>query len=235
MNFLLLGTFVSLAFGGLIYMASENIFVSIIIFLFSMVFFVFLVRRQIDKYREKTRRYHQCYQFINTYLVSLSIKGSMSAARESSYNTADANTKEILDSIKDFDENEKLSYLCKYFKFDLYRLFLDTVSLWNEQGGDILSMSQHLVNQVRLKEEYILFCESTHRTRLVEFIVLWSLTLLILISLRFALSQFFTHIVKTIFYQVSVVVIFLFLILSIYVMVKRITNITLEGWKDDEK
>ena len=223
MNFLLLGTFVSLAFGGLIYMASENIFVSIIIFLFSMVFFVFLVRRQIDKYREKTRRYHQCYQFINTYLVSLSIKGSMSAARESSYNTADASTKEILDSIKDFDENEKLSYLCKYFKFDLYRLFLDTVSLWNEQGGDILSMSQHLVNQVRLKEEYILFCESTHRT------------LLILISLRFALSQFFTHIVKTIFYQVSVVVIFLFLILSIYVMVKRITNITLEGWKDDEK
>ena len=157
MNFLLLGSFVSLAFGGLFYMASENIFISIIIFLFSMMFFVFLVRRQIDKYREKTRRYHQCYQFINSYLVSLSIKGSMTAARESSYNTADTGTKDILDSIKEFDENEKLSYLCKYFKFDLYRLFLNTVSLWNEQGGDILSMSQHLVNQVRLKEEYLLF------------------------------------------------------------------------------
>ena len=107
--------------------------------------------------------------------------------------------------------------------------------MWNEQGGDILAMSQHLVNQVRLKEEYILFCESTHRTRLVEFIILWALTLLILISLRFALSQFFTHIVKTIFYQVAVVAIFIFLIVSIYIMVKRITNITLEGWKDDEK
>ena len=122
MNFLLIGTFVSLAFGGLIYMASENIFLCLFIFLLSMAFFVFLVRRQIDKYRTKTRRYHQCYQFINSYLVSLSIKGSMSAARESSYNTADSSTREIIDSIKDFDENEKLSYLCKYFKFDLYRL-----------------------------------------------------------------------------------------------------------------
>ena len=235
MNFLLIGIFVSLAFAGLIYLASENIFICFFIFLFSLVFFVFIVRRQIDKYREKTRRYHQCYQFINTYLVSLSIKGSMTAARESSYDTSDKGTKEILDSIKEFDEGEKLSYLGKYFKFDLYHLFLDTVSLWNEQGGDILAMSQHLVNQVRLKEEYILFCESTHRTRLVEFIVLWALTLLILISLRFALSQFFTHIVKTIFYQVAVVAIFIFLIVSIYIMVKRITNITLEGWKDDEK
>ncbi len=235
MNFLLIGIFVSLAFAGLIYLASENIFICLFIFLFSLVFFVFIVRRQIDKYREKTRRYHQCYQFINTYLVSLSIKGSMTAARESSYDTSDTKTKEILDSIKEFDEGEKLSYLCKYFKFDLYHLFLDTVSLWNEQGGDILAMSQHLVNQVRLKEEYILFCESTHRTRLVEFIILWVLTLLILISLRFALSQFFTYIIKTIFYQIAVVVVFLFLIVSIYVMVKRITNITLEGWKDDEK
>ena len=235
MNFLLIGTFVSLAFSGLIYLASENIFISLFIFLLSMAFFAFVVKRQIDKYREKTRRYHQCYQFINTYLVSLSIKGSMSAARESSYNTADEKTKEILDSIKDFDENEKLSYLCKYFRFDLYRLFLDTVSLWNEQGGDILSMSQYLMNQVRLKEEYILTCESAHRSKLMEFIVLWSIALAILGALRFALSQFFSYISHTIFYQIAVVTIFLFVLLSIYIMVNHITNITLEGWKDHEK
>ena len=235
MNFLVIGILVSLAFTGLIFIASENIFSALFIFLFSLMFFVFLVRRQIDKYRDKTRRYHQCYQFINTYLVSLSIKGAMTAARESSYNTADIQTREVIDSIKDLDENEKLSYLCKYFKFDLYHLFLDIVSLWNEQGGDILAMSQHLINQVRLKEEYILFCESTHRSRLVEFVVLWSITILILVSLRFALSQFFTHIVKTPFYQAAVVVFFLFILMSIYVLTKRITNITLEGWKDDEK
>ena len=235
MNYIVVGVVVSFVLAGISYIASQNLISTLSIFLVTNTFFLFIVKRQMDKTQLKIHRYHQCFQFVNSFIVSLNIKGSMSAAMESAYETADESTREILDSIKEMNEEEKISYLQKYFKFDLYRLFLDTVSLWNEQGGDILSMSQHLVNQVRLKEEYILFCESTHRTRLVEFIVLWSLTLLILISLRFALSQFFTHIVRTIFYQVSVVVIFLFLILSIYVMVKRITNITLEGWKDDEK
>ena len=235
MNFLLLGVLVSFAFAGLIFIASENVISTISIFLISLLFFVLLIKRQIDKYQEKTRRYHQCYQFINSYLISLSIKGSLSAARESGYGTADKATREVIDSIKDLDEEEKLSYLSKYFKFDLYHLFVDTIKVWSEQGGDILTMSQYLINQVRLKEEYLLFCESVHRSKLIEFFVLWGITLTILTSLRFALSQFYTRIIHAMFFQIAVVVLFLFVLLSIYLMVMRITNVTLEGWKDDEK
>ena len=235
MNLIVTGILVSLAFAGLIYIASENIFSCLILFLITMVFFVFIVRRLIDKYQEKTRRYHQCYHFINSYLISLSIKGSMTAAMESAYNTADESTKEIIDSIKELDEDEKLSYLIKYFRFDLYRLFLDTISLWNEQGGDILSMSQYLMNQVRLKEEYILACQSAHRSKVLEFSVLWGISLAILGALRFALSQFYSYIAHTLFYQIAVPTVFLFVLISIFIMVKRITNITLEGWKDEEK
>ena len=235
MNFLLLGVIVSFAFAGLIFIASENVISTISIFLITLLFFVLLIKRRIDKYQEKTRRYHQCYQFINSYLISLSIKGSLSAARESSYGTADKETREVIDSIKDLDEEEKLSYLSKYFKFDLYHLFVDTIKVWREQGGDILTMSQYLINQVRLKEEYLLFCESVHRSKLIEFFVLWGITLTILTSLRFALSQFYTRIINAMFFQIAVVVLFLFVLLSIYLMVSRITNVTLEGWKDDEK
>ena len=235
MNSIVIGIIVSLAFAGLIYLASENIFSCLIIFLLTLVFFVFLVRRLMNKYQEKTRRYHQCYHFINNYLVSLSIKGSMSAALENSYGTADKVTKEIIDSIKELDEEEKLSYLTKYFKFDLYRLFLDTVSIWKEQGGDILNMSQYLMNQVRLKEEYVLTCEAMHRSKIIEFIVLWSIALAILGSLRFALSQFYSYISKTLFYQIAIASLFAFVLLSIYIMVIRMTHIHLEGWKDYEK
>ena len=235
MNTLLIGIIVSLAFAGLTFIASENIVSSLLIFVFTMLFFVFLVRKLMQQYHEKTHRYHQCYQFINSYLISLSIKGSLAAARESSYDTADTQTKEIIDSIKDLNEEEKLSYLCKYFRFDLYHLFLDTVSLWNEQGGDILEMSQYLINQVRLKEEYIIACESAHKSRLIEFITLWSIALIILASLRFALSQFYSYVSKSLFYQIAVVVIFVFVIFSIFIMVKRIANITLEGWTNEEK
>ena len=53
--------------------------------------------------------------------------------------------------------------------------------------------------------------------------------------LRFALSQFFERIRQTIFYQVAVGAIILFVLVSIYILVMRIYKLDLEGWKDEEK
>ena len=50
MNFLLIGVLVSLAFAGLIFIASENIFSTLLILLITFLFFVFLIKRQLDKY-----------------------------------------------------------------------------------------------------------------------------------------------------------------------------------------
>ena len=235
MNFIALGIIVSFVFAGVTFIASQNIFSSLIILAVYTAFFVLIARRQINKNEQKIHRYHQCFQFINSYLISLNVKGSLNAAMESSYETADEGTKEIIDSIKELSEQEKLSYLTKYFTFDLYHLFVDTVSLWSEQGGDILKMSHHLVDQVRLKEEYLLTCESLNKSKTVEFVVLWAIALVILAALRFALSQFFDRISKTIVYQVAVIVVILFALFSIYILILRITNVNLEGWKDEEK
>ena len=234
MNLVLVGIVVSLVFAGVTFIASQNIFSALAILLVFIAFFVLIARRLINNSQQKIHRYHECYQFINSFIISLNVKGSLNAAMESAYNTSDSGTKEIIDSIKELSDEEKVSYLIKYFKFDLYRLFVDTVSLWNEQGGDIIKMSQHLIEQVRLKEEYLLTCQSINKNKSVEFIVLWSIALMILAALRFALSQFFTRISQTIFYQVAVVVTMLFALVSIYILIKRITNLSLEGWKDDE-
>lgn len=235
MNFVLVGFVISFVLAGVNFIASQNVLTTISIFLVSIAFFVLLVKRQMTKTQLKIHRYHQCYQFINAFIVSLNIKGSMKAAIESSYETSDEGTKEVLDSIKEMNEEEKLAYLIKYFKFDLFRLFVDVVSLWNEQGGDILKMSQYLINQARLKEQYLITCETIHRQKTIEFAILWSITLLILAILRFTLSQFFYHIQNALFYQIAVAVIILFALFSIYVLVIRVSKFDLEGWKDDEK
>ena len=235
MNLVLVGIIVSMVFAGVTFIATQNIFSTIGILVIFTAFFVLLARRLINNSQQKIHRYHECYQFINSFIISLNVKGSLSAAMESAYDTSDSGTKEIIDSIKELNEEEKLSYLIKYFKFDLYRLFVDTVTLWNEQGGDIIKMSHHLIEQVRLKEEYLLACQSINKSKSVEFIVLWSIALMILAALRFALSQFFSRISQTVFYQVAVVVTMLFALVSIYILIKRMTNLNLEGWKDDEK
>jgi hypothetical protein len=235
MNFSLVGIVVSFVLSGVIFVATQNVFSTILIFFQSLLFFVLIVARRMKKNQLKIHRYHQCYQFINTFIVSLNVKGSMNAAIESSYETSDEGTREVLDSIKEMNEEEKIVYLTKYFKFDLYRLFVDTIKLWNEEGGDILRMSQYLVNQVRLKEQYLLTCETIHRQKTIEFTVLWSISLAILAVLRFALSQFFYRINNTLFYQISVVVIILFVLFSVYILLLRASAFDLEGWKDDEK
>ena len=235
MNFVLVGIVVSFVLAGVNFIATQNIFSTLFIFLISLLFFVLIVKRQMAKNQLKIHRYHQCYQFINTFIVSLNIKGSMSAAIESSYEVSDEATKEVLDSIKEMNEEEKIGYLCKYFKFDLYRLFVDIVSLWNEEGGDILKMSQYLVNQARLKEQYLITCETIHRQKTIEFVTLWSISLAILAILRFTLSQFFYRISGSLFYQISVVVIILFALFSVYILLSRVSKFELEGWKDEEK
>lgn len=235
MNIVLVGIVVSLVFAGVTFIASQNIFSAIVVLIVFIAFFVLIARRLVNNSQQKVHRYHECYQFINSFIISLNVKGSLSSALQSSYDTADSGTREILDSIKELNDEEELSYLIKYFKFDLYRLFVDTVSLWNEQGGDIIKMSHHLIDQVRLKEEYLLACESINKSKSVEFIVLWGIALMILAALRFALSQFFTRISQTVFYQVAVVVTMLFALASIYILIKRLTNLKLEGWKEDEK
>ena len=235
MNYILVGIIVSFVLTGISFITTQNIFLAIFIFLISNAFFVFVVNKKMKKNQLKIHRYHQCFHFINSFIISLNVKGSMSAAIQSGYETTDEDTKTLLDSIKELNEEEKIMYLSKYFKFDLYRLFVDTISLWNEEGGDILKMSQYLINQVRLKEQYLITCETIHRQKTIEFIVLWSISLAILATLRFALSQFFECIRQTIFYQVAVGAIILFVLVSIYILVMRICKLDLEGWKDEEK
>lgn len=235
MNIVLVGIIVSMVFAGVTFIATQNIFSTIGIFFIFIAFFVLIARRLINNSQQKVRRYHECYQFINSFIISLNVKGSLSSAMQSAYDTSDSGTKEIIDSINELSEEEKLSYLIKYFKFDLYRLFVDTVSLWNEQGGDIIKMSHHLIEQVRLKEEYLLTCQSINKSKSIEFVILWAIALMILAALRFSLSQFFVRVSQTIFYQVAVVVTMLFALVSIYILFKRVTNLNLEGWKDDEK
>ena len=235
MNFIVVGAIVSIIFAGVCFIATQNVFSALLILAVFMAFFVFVAKKQIDKTQQKIHRYHECFQFINTFIISLNVKGSLSSAMQSAYEVSNDTTKEIIDSIKELTEEEKLTYLNKYFKFDLYRLFVDTIFLWNEEGGDILKMSRYLVEQVRLKEEYLLTCQSITKTKTIEFVVLWSIALVILMALRFALSQFFSYILHTVIYQAAIVVIMLFTLLSIYILTMRVTHLELEGWKDEEK
>ena len=96
-------------------------------------------------------------------------------------------------------------------------------------------MSRYLLDEVRMVEEYINDASVISRKRIMEFAVLWFLSLVIMVFMRFALSEFYLRISKQMFYPIGIFAIGFFCLLTIYVAVLKMTDLKIKGWNDAEK
>lgn len=233
MNIYILVAIVSFLFGIICYLATNSIFVALIVILLTTLYFVLIGTKKTNKYKIKISRFHSCYLFINNFIIALSIKKAIKPAFDSTIVTMDEDIQELIDSIKENTEEDKLKYLTKYFKFDIYNLFLDLIALWLDQGGDIISMSSNLTNRARELEEYVSEAEQIHNKKFIEFTILWTFSLAILVFLRFALSQFFSKITSQLFYLIGIGTIFVYVLITIHLLISKMTTLDIKGWKDD--
>lgn len=227
---LLIGFIVSIALSLICFISTENLISTMVICVISILYFMIFVNKVIKNKDEKITRFQNCYQFINNFLIALSIKGHISGALASTLESQNEETIDLINSVDSKDPMQKVIYMKDYFKFDIYSLFVDLIKLYNDEGGNIIQMSRYLLNQIREDEEFIVNAERLNKKAIVEFVILWSFALSILIILKFSLDDFFIHIVKNIFYQISVVAIILFSLFSVHIAVRKITNIKIKGW-----
>ena len=229
---IILGTIISIIFGVVVFISSSNIIATAVVFGISIIYFIAIASQMVKRYQIKVTRYHECYHFCNTFLVSLSIKGAIKSALESTFETMTPAFHKKTMGMEEFNEDEKLQYLAQYFKFNTYSLFLNIVNLWSEQGGDILDMSQHLITETRLTEEYINEAHRLSIKHILEFAVLWIFSLAILIVLRFALSQFYDKITKHLYFPIAIAGIVLFALLTVHIAMMRLCKLEIRGWQD---
>lgn len=235
MNLFLVGFIVAAVFYVICYLALDNFIIAVLPAALSLVYFGFFAEPQINKYKKKIETFEKCYQFINNYLVALSIQPALDVAYEHSMSTLDSSFIEKVGDINQFNAGEKLRYLSNYFPFHCYKLFVDLVDMWQEQGGDILKMSNYLTNQMAQINEYISTCKQMSSKKVVEFVILWIFSLAILVVLRFALSQFYSMLVTKSIYQMGIVAIFGLCILSVQLLISKITKIEIRGWEKNGK
>ena len=226
----LIGFIVGIALSLICFISTENLISTALIGFISILYFLIYVRKVIKGKDEKVTRFQDCYQFINNFLIALSIKGHVSGALASTLESQNEETIDLVKSIDSNDPMEKVIYLKDYFKFDIYSLFVDLISLYNDEGGDIIQMSRYLLNQIREEEEFIVNVERMSKKAIVEFTILWSFALSILAILKFSLDDFFKHIVANVFYQISVICILLFALFSVHLAVKKVIDVKLKGW-----
>lgn len=229
--FLLISVFISI----IIYIALDNVLITLAIFIIymSVSFFVFIP--MIKNHNKRIQRYHECYHFINNFIIALSIKKSLNGAFESTNLSMGDEFQETIIRLEDLHDEEKLKYLESYFPFHSYLLFLQIINLWQEEGGDILKMSSYLLSETRQEEEYITAVSSIGKRKYIEVGTLWLFSLAILAMLRFTLSGFYTKIKVVPVYVISTTLLALFVLFSIYLLVKKVTNIEIKGHQNNEK
>lgn len=226
---------ISLVIGVVSYIVLENIFISIGLFAVYLLVSFLILLPTLKKYDKTIIKYHECYHFENNFIISLSIKKSIPGALETTVNSMPSEFVDQFNSLENMSDNQKLDYLASYFTFYDYQLFLQIINLWQEEGGDIIAMSKYLTAELRNNEEYLSKCETMSRRKYFEVGVLWMLSLAILIFLRFALKDFYMKVKTQLIFIISVVVLNLFILFSIYLLIKKGTKLGIKGYQTDEK
>lgn len=229
---IIIGMIIAIIFGVIVFISTNNIVFALIALAITILYFLFIASPKIKKNSVKIQRFHQCYSFINTFIISLSIKGSIKGALDTTFDSLGDSFVNNVQGLEELNENDKLNYLSQYFKFHIYSLFINLIDLWNEQGGNIIDMSTQLVNEARLTEEYIVETNRMAKKHIMEFAILWLISLAVLVVLRFALAQFYNKIIQQLFFPFAVLGIILVCLVTIHIAIIRMTKIQIRGWED---
>lgn len=223
-KYILIFVLLSLIVGVITYVSTSSYIYGIGVFLVYTLYFIVIGTGLINRYANKTKKMKECYNFINNYIISLSAKNSFVEAFNSATIGAKGELQKEIEHINDLDPLEKIKYLQDYFNNNTYQMFLNIIDSFVDNGGDILTMSKLLLDELTRLETNQMEFERKGKGKVLEFIIMWILTFIILILLRVSLNQFQTQLISSMMYTIGLLVFFLFSLVSIHVLISGYTN-----------
>ena len=215
---------VSLICGAASYIASASIPLGIGVAVVFFLVFLLLVIPMIDRFSAKERKRHECFHFIHTFVTTLSVSESLDLAYESACAGKSKEFDALCASISELSTWERIQYLDSYFGTVIYRMFLSTLSIYQEQGGDIISLSNELLAELTRIEETGNKVVATNRKNLFQFILLWTMSLAITVFLRFSLANFYSLLSTSAMFFGCLIAYFTLLLVSLVIYVSAFTQ-----------
>lgn len=210
------------------FLTTSNIFYAVAIFLvFTAYFFIYLFKK-LKKYNLLIKRVHSCYFFINSFLITLSVKESISDAYESGLRIQDSQLHLFANELNELSDDEKVKYLKNYFKLAIYKMFLNVFEIYQDQGGNILSMSENLIRETTRTEKVVNESSNLGIKHLIEFIVLWSLSFAVLLFMKFGIGEFYNKMLQNPIFAPLIFVFFLLCLVSIHLFLKNFMNLSIK-------
>lgn len=154
-------------------------------------FFGFLFAYKQHHLHLKAKKMASMLNFVDQFIITLSIHKTILATMNSVEELSEANIKSELKSFTENEPLEKLDYLGHYFGHPIFNAFLDIVHTYLEQGGDILKSSSALLKEVAETRANRISIKQLHERKLAELIVGWCFVLMIIVMLRFVISDIY--------------------------------------------
>lgn len=195
---------------------TNNIYFLLITFIVFLGYFVFFELHFKRKERKQYSRNKDLNIFIHDFFIDYSVKPNLTNAINSASQNVSNHLKEEIKLLEEFSPSEKLDHLSKYFSSSLYQLFIKTIYLCEDRHDDVMKTAGFLLEE---NEQAILSQKKMNRNlwrSLCEFSLLWAVSFIILIMIRFAINNYFIVISQTWFYQLGVGCYFLFFLISIH-------------------
>ncbi len=210
------------------YLATMQIFIPIGIFAVYILYYFLLIRKKIAQYLHKSEVVHSCYHFINSFLITISVKESLEEAYQNGLRVAPKSLLEETNEIENMTIMERINFLRSYFNLAIYKMFLNVVNLHQEQGGNILTISDSLIRECTRVEKTLNESTAIGNRHLVEFAVLWLLSFFILIFLRFAISQFYSQMISSFIMIAFISGFYLIFLVSVHLFLINFTSISIK-------
>jgi hypothetical protein len=231
--------------GGLSYLLTENLYIALgVIIVFLLVLF-FLEVPLLKRYESQERKRHEAYNFVNNFIISLSVTSSPINALTAAQEGIDVKGElfHVLSSLEGGGVEMKLHYLENYFSVSYYPMFISIFTLYEEQGGDFLKLAEPLLKEVTREEEFGNTLAKESHKRLFQYVTLWGMSSLILGFLRFGLSGFYPILITSVPFLVIASLYFVIVLLGIFLYSLAYTGlsifpkkeVTTEGGENDEK
>jgi len=216
---------ISIAVAFICYITSFNLPISLLVLVLYLAYYFLIGRKILERSREKAQHIHICYHFINAFIISMSVKESVEEAYQSGIRFSDKEFNEITKEIESMRTSDRLVYLRDYFNLAVYKMFLNVFNLYQDQGGNILTMSETVISETTRMERSLTESISQSNKYFGEFLVLWILSTGVLIFIRFSISSFYQSMLKSNIFFILLIAFFFVILFSIHMFIVRYSKI----------
>ena len=194
-----------------------------------------LMRKKFLNYSSLIERVHTSYHFINSFVISLSVKNSLDDAYESAIQINNATLNAETNELNAMSVIDRIKYLRDYFRLAIYKMFLNVVDLHQDQGGNILNIADNLMRECTRVEKTLSDTISIGNKHIKEFLILWLMTFAILIFMRVSIKDFYLQMLKNPLISPLIFLFFLICIVSINLFVISFTDLSIKEDSLNEK